>query len=506
MTGKTFFEGCGIGIALTLNYTWGHLSPRHIDDLYLRMLPVNTVIGGATVDLLAVSAAGILLIAALDRFDAERKTPAWAVVAAAVFAILVRTIFVLAETSNHGLTSLLLFSIAIVPGLTLWLMRGRGYRIWIAGFRWGLLGLGFCILWMAPRLIYLYAEREPRDVAAFHRTLPAGTAQPQRRVIWILLDELSYDQTFDHRQADLSLPHFDALRTASTSFADVQPAGYYTDEIIPALLRGKAIVEERSGPDGTLSVRASHDAAWEKFDAQTTVFGDAQRSGWTTGIAGWYNPYCRILATVADNCAWFADSAIFHGHMNSGNTVLENAVAPLRPNAHTSLEGTAFSEHRVTYSALMASSLALVRDPGIGFVFVHLPVPHPPGIYDRASRTLRNGGSYLDNLVLADDALGTLRAAIDATPDAGTTTLVVSGDHSMRVPKWRGGNYWTSEDEQVFHDRFDTRPVLMVHFAGETAGRDVSGAFDELRTHDLVEALLQGKVTDEAELEQWVGL
>jgi hypothetical protein len=75
----------------------------------------------------------------------------------------------------------------------------------------------------------------------------------------------------------------------------------------------------------------------------------------------------------------------------------------------------------------------------------------------------------------------------------------------MRVQKWRGGRSWTNEDEQVFHDRFDPRPVLILHFAGEKVGLDVGSAFDELKTHDLLEAMLRGKVTDSAEFEEWLG-
>ena len=125
-------------------------------------------------------------------------------------------------------------------------------------------------------------------------------------------------------------------------------------------------------------------------------------------------------------------------------------------------------------------------------------------MYSRALRQMRNGGSYLDNLALADEALGVLRAAIEASPAAQNTMLVVSSDHSMRVPKWRGGLYWMDEDERVFHARFDPRPVLLIHFAGEGEERDVAGAFDELRTHDLVEGMLQGRLKSAADLNEWL--
>ena len=43
---------------------------------------------------------------------------------------------------------------------------------------------------------------------------------------------------------------------------------------------------------------------WQAFDAHATLFSDAQRLGWTTGVVGWYNPYCRILAGTLNYCYW----------------------------------------------------------------------------------------------------------------------------------------------------------------------------------------------------------
>ena len=59
----------------------------------------------------------------------------------------------------------------------------------------------------------------------------------------------------------------------------------------------------------------------------------------------------------------------------------------------------------------MPQAEALIRDQSISFVFIHLPVPHPPGIYDRSTGRERAGGTYIDNLALADRSLGELMAA-----------------------------------------------------------------------------------------------
>jgi hypothetical protein len=69
---------------------------------------------------------------------------------------------------------------------------------------------------------------------------------------------------------------------------------------------------------------------------------------------------------------------------------------------------------------VIAPAEALIRDEQIGFVFIHLAVPHPPGVYDRRMQQVR-GGSYLDNLALADVDLGSLLQAIASTRSAANT-------------------------------------------------------------------------------------
>ena len=284
------------------------------------------------------------------------------------------------------------------------------------------------------------------------------------------------------------------MRAVSTTFSKVQPTGYFTDEIIPAVLRGKDVGSIKSNPEGRLFVRTNRDTAWESFDPELTVFGDAHRLGWRLGIAGWYNPYCRLFAAEADSCSWLAASDTFRGHMDRRNTVIENALAPLLSKAGGSQENSETAEHRAAYPILVANSLGTasgLEDP-ICFS-ASAGTASSRHLLDRTSHAMRNGGSYLDNLALADEVLGELRAAIEATPAARNTTLVVSSDHSMRVAKWRGGLYWTKEDEEVFHDRFDPRPVLMIHFAGNGEDSDREDILGELETHDLVEAICRGR-------------
>ena len=148
----------------------------------------------------------------------------------------------------------------------------------------------------------------------------------------------------------------------------------------------------------------------------------------------------------------------------------------------------------------MAHTSALIENNKVRFVFLHLPVPHPPGIFDRQNHTLREGGTYLDNLVLADDTLDTLMQEIDATPSADRTTIIISSDHSWRIPLWRPGEGWSAEEEQASGGNFDDRPVLLIHFPGQTLRNDVTAATPELLEHDIVAGMLLGKINSPQDL------
>ena len=206
------------------------------------------------------------------------------------------------------------------------------------------------------------------------------------------------------------MPAFDEFKSESIVFSDLKPVGYYTDRVIPAFFLGKPIENIRSGLDGEPTFQLAGNKQWQAFDAHATLFADAQRLGWTTGVVGWYNPYCRILAGTLDYCFWRMGDGELDGAILD-QVFLENAVSPLHENCvgDEAQAGLRRSEkHAEDLAAIMPPAEALIRNQSIRFVFIHLPVPHPPGIYDRKTGTLRDGGTYIDNLALADRVVGEL--------------------------------------------------------------------------------------------------
>ena len=497
-----WLEGCGAGILLMLHYTWLHLSPLHV-DLYHRVLPMNAVYGGVAIDLaIACCLCGIVL-RLVERFDSNGSSLAWTLVAA--FCVTQAWAFVvwLGYLNVHLIKPAWLALACIAVGGGLWLWRKSYYRAVVRVLRGSLALLGICIVWMLPQLIYMAVHREPHDVQQFARGVPSAR-MPQRRVIWILFDELSQDQVFDHRQPDISLPQLDKFRSQSVMFSDVQPAGYYTELVLPSLLWGKTVADERSDLSGTLFVKTSR--RWQELPPEQSLFADAQRAGWSTGVAGWYNSYCRTYGAWLDWCGWTLRSAI-PGKYAQDKSVWWNANAPLirmerkLTGGRNRVPATA-SEHARDYTELMRWSHELIEDQNIGFVFLHLPLPHPGGFYDRRTGQIGSSGSYIDNLVLTDRSLGQLMQWIGQTSLASQTTVIVCSDHSWRVPMWRITPLWTREDERASGGKFDTRPVLMVHFPGENAPETVSSPFPAIQEHEMVERMLRQPMTA-AGLEAW---
>ncbi len=345
---------------------------------------------------------------------------------------------------------------------------------------------------------------------------PPGTG----RVIWIVFDELSYRQLYEHRFPGLRMPAFDALAAQSVVWTHVVPAGSKTDLVLPALLMGRPVEAIRASASGQLFFRESKDAAWSEFPQHDTVFQDALNAGDRTGVAGWYNPYCRIMPAVLDQCFWRMYTELDNG-LGSDETFASNvrmAVAAMEagglhdpamtgsdfmPEEHLGAKG-----HLDDYTQLLAQSERLLADPSLKFVLLHLPVPHPGGIFNRATGQFALGGtSYVDNLALADRCLGQLRAQLERTGVWDEATVVLMGDHSWRTDTmWRRTPaQWTPEDEAASEGgKFDDRPAYMVKLPNEHTGLRIDTPFAALNTRQLLDQLIVGKLKTPAQLAQWV--
>ncbi len=499
MNPKNIVQGFGFASVELIVRLWPHLSRYH-PIVYHSFLPMRTVVWGVLIDLLVISLLAAWLFHLLERNPTGWRTVLWPFVAAALAASVATALTTMHRGAIPWLNADGAYGVVLVGSLLMRWTRPLAFQRAVRTVSILLVLAGCSMVWMLPELLFQALRKQPSDAAARvrnpQRITNASSAliAAQPRIVWLIFDELSYDQTFEHRWPGLALPAFDRLQAESTSFSNVQPAGYYTERVIPSLLMGRRVDRVRSDLDGVLALQLGGSDQWRPFDPRATLFADAQRLGWTTGVAGWYNPYCRMLASAVDWCYWRMADGQSDGALPD-RSILQNAMAPLAERWRALQHGASFPQqrHAEDLNVLMPEALALIGDENIRFLLIHLPVPHPPVIYDRHSGRMDGGKGYLDNLALADRSLGQLMAAVQATTASSATTIIVCSDHSWRIPMWRSSGEWTREDEAASHGRFDPRPVLMIHVPGQTTKREVSTPFDAIRLHEIIEELLAGR-------------
>jgi hypothetical protein len=501
-------EGAGAALLLAPGLIWNQLSQTHL-DLYHRLLPITTVVRALAIDvaiLWLVSTLALRLLEAIMARRVDRRSLwllLWALWFGLLAARLIAGLIVAQLLSWQQLSAARAFALMAAILALIWLIAPRAYPTAIRGLRFVVLLLGFSMFWALPMLAIAGFARQPHDQAEFHKPIPAPSS-PHRRIVWLLFDEMSYDQVFDHRFPGLSLPNLDQLRAQSVTFSDMQPNGYFTEQIIPSLFLGKPIVDTRSTTAGSLLYQTARHAPWTAFDGNTTLFGDAEHQGWTTGISGDYNPYCRVLKDQLDSC-WMR-LIVFGEHLSRDKSTWGNLTAPAQAAAarafHQPFEPAPTQAE--IFTGMITQARRLITDDTIDFAFVHLYLPHPPGFYNRKTGRVAMGGSYIDNLALADRSLGDLLLSLSQTRSADQTTLIVSSDHSWRVGIWRDGFGWTKEDEQASsHGHFDPRPTLIVRFPNQIAPAEIPQPVPLLAMHDMIERIMAGQIADPQQLEAW---
>jgi hypothetical protein len=398
---------------------------------------------------------------------------------------------------------LLLIAIAWAAVVLLLLVRFKDAyrRLMRVGEFVGAFFMVFCVCSILQLLWVLHWKPGPYQ----HTAVWATIAQPPRehpRLVWIVFDELSYDQLYGHRADDVSLPNFDALRSESTVFTDAQPIGDKTVKILPSLLSGHVIDAFDFTFDNRFMVHEKGTHGFTQLGGSETVFADAQKNGWRTAAVGWYNPYCTIYAGTIDDCYWMNRDRL-DGPMAQDASFWSNVWSPLkqtseeiaRPGlAEDDMCTYGVQQRYKTYVDLEQHAAQVLKTDQADFVFLHLPVPHSPNIWNRmrGRYTQQCGSSYLDNLALADRELGSIVATLKSSPRWKDTTLIVQGDHSWRIYLWDDQPAWTAEDAQASRSGFDPRPAVIVHHAGQTQGDVNASPWSLINVHGVVEQVLHG--------------
>jgi len=330
---------------------------------------------------------------------------------------------------------------------------------------------------------------------AHHATAPAlaplSPLRPgQPRVVWMIFDEADQRLIFDQRPPTVQLPEFDRLRRESLCATNAYPPGRNTSESIPGLISGNRIsaVSLRGASDLALTLADTGKvAAWSELPS---VFSSAREMGVNTGLVGMFHPYSRVLGRSLNSCNWYPYPIYEPARALTVGTAMRHQIGCLAWSLH-------FRQLFVELCrATLADSLSVVTNADYGLVFLHLPPPHRPGVFNPATGQftlfdLSRVTGYFDNLALADRTLGTLRQAMETSGQSDKTWLIVSADHS-----WR--------ESSLYDGRRDFRVPFLLKAPGPGQSITCSLPINTSLTHDLVLAVLRGELTDDQQAAAWL--
>jgi hypothetical protein len=459
-------------------------------DFYNRVPVGGTVLGALALNILVLAAAGFVAAQALRRV----QRPAWrrlgALAATAALLVALNAVRITYEPLGRwasvlggpGLVAVAVLSLGAAlgwPRPALRAMRGLA----LAASPAGVVTLGF-IVWMLLEAgagpVWRLAEPAP-----LKRTPPS-----LRRVIWLVFGELDQRVTFEARPAGLELPELDRLRRESLYADGARPPAGATEVSLPALITGRpvAAVSPVSPNDLELTFADGKTARW---NAHANVFTRGRTLGYDTALIGWHLPYPRVLGATLGVADWRASAAHEGARGETLGESLESQWASLVPPVNLRrLSARRFGE-------LADLAIRAATDGRFGLVLLHLPIPQPPGIYDRAAGRLTSwnsagpAGEYLDNLALVDRMLGQLRRGLDRAHLGDRTWLVLTSDRW-----WQASAHY---DGQVDH-----RVPFLVRPPDGGRSAHVDTTFSTLVAHDLVLAILRGSISDTKDAATWL--
>ena len=207
-------------------------------------------------------------------------------------------------------------------------------------------------------------------------------------------------------------------------------------------------------------IRPRDSGTYVRWSEQDTVFREARKMGFNTAVVAWAIPYCRVLKNDLSDCWWWSGSNQYNSVGSTVPEMLLNRPRSLFENIYRSPFGQSLSTTRHIWVTenVVAKSLEVARDPGIGLALLHMPVPHPPYFYNAVTGKNDRGATpitgifqqtqegYIDALALTDKIIGQLRRSMEQAGVWDTTTVIFSADHPYRHrPAWmatrsRGGS------------------------------------------------------------------
>ena len=388
-----------------------------------------------------------------------------------------------AVTKNFDLVGFLssrsvLLSLAVVLPLVAW-MCWKWQRVMVrAAMTVFLVTFAFTVLTFAESVtaIATFSGR-------VHDNPPAprlAAAPDAHRVVWIIFDEWDYGLTFERRPQNLQLPAIDRFRSEALAASNAEAPTLQTTTSVPAMLMGRIPKTPADRRDWSTTV---------------TLFSAARQEGINTAIVGWYLPYCRIFSSLVTDCAWWPlPNALNSNGDTFAEKVTNDAMSLIETGARGVLRQPAAMRYKSRkFEEFLRRAEAGVSDPSLGLIFLHVPIPHPPHPYNRATgrfdvKNSRKTG-YFDSLALVDRMVAGLRAKMEQNGLWDRTAVLLSADHPLREPI----------------GPFDPRVPFLLKFPHDTTSVEYAPHLRTIVTADLLLSILRGEISRRDQALAWIG-
>lgn len=329
-------------------------------------------------------------------------------------------------------------------------------------------------------------------VAARHNPPPAlaGRVSPMprvHRVVWMIFDEMDFALSFPRRPAGLQLPEFDSFRKQSLFATSAHQPAADTEKAVPSLISGREIYGFPS-VDGnhTLRVEFAENETSQRWGTAPGIFSDERTAHLNVGVVGWYLPYCRIFAALLAECYWEP----IYSEVTDSPALGRSFIDEL--DALTPLESRVRLIQRLQHMTAAAESMA--GDRQLGLVFIHLPVPHGPEIFNRYTSSVTpfavHRDWFFDNLLLADRTLRAIRRSMQRSGTWDDSAIIVTSDHSLR-------------EGMMAHPNPVPLVPFMVKMPGQSQGTVFTTPFSTEMIRYLIPAIQRGEVKA-ANLPDWM--
>lgn len=474
--------GCFILAALVLFPIWEYLV--FSASGFFNLTPVRTDYAAALLLLVALSALFIGL------FGLSRKLGCWwrnrisgCLLLIVLYIGPVKEIAFILDGKwswmGHGFPRLVFNQFTVAGFLTAAIFNSwKTFRLF---WRLVLTGTPVLVLILLMSVFGILNAKAPVEDSLIESPISASQGFPSllaNRVVWIIFDELDYRITFAEPPLRFSLPKFHFLADQAICFTNAFSPSRATITSVPSLIDGITYAAALPVSPARLTLRTGTGRTTQ-WGVESNAFSDCKGLGGRSAAIGWYFPYARIFHTTVDHIRWAPfETAEFVGESKSVGEAMRRQVLRILPILRKIV-------HRLTLENLQEDVSRSVADPNFSLCFVHLPVPHLPGVINSYSTTnllklVSNRRAYLSNLRLADDCLGRYLEAIAGSSVAGKTTLIVSSDHPWRT-------------SQSYDGRSDPRVPFLVRLPGQQSPVEIGEEFMTVHTRGLIRRILSEK-------------